>query len=49
MRTQEKEDGLVMWADDGVGENADATICFDLSCDTAQCESTVLIFGKVDS
>jgi hypothetical protein len=35
-----------MWPDDEVSERTDATIGVDLSCDTAQAESTVLIFGR---
>jgi hypothetical protein len=46
MRTQENEDGLVNWPDDGLRGKTDATIRPDLSCDAAQCESTVLIIGR---
>jgi hypothetical protein len=46
MRTQENEDGLVMWLFPALSMKTDATIRPDLSCDAAECESTVLIIGR---
>jgi hypothetical protein len=45
-RTQENGDGLVNWPDNGLHRRTNATIKADLSCDAAQCESTVLIIGR---